>query len=201
MDIRARTQQPTFASIREPEQRGFIHRRVIGFAKRQVGRVARAVVSQVPGGSLALSTVDRLKGLKRGGGPAIPRLSQFAGPAAPVGFAGPIGQPQVAMVARPRVPSLTAADFQATVGAFGLPAIVPIAMQRVVLDCPPGMVVGKDDLCYPGAVLRRNSQFRKWRSPPKSSISRKDERCLAAVDRVQKKLKTLGKQAGLKVTG
>lgn len=52
---------------------------------------------------------------------------------------------------------------QAVAGAFGMPAIVPIAESRRHLSCPPGMVLGDDELCYPKAVLRRDSKFRKWR--------------------------------------
>ncbi len=82
-----------------------------------------------------------------------------------------------------------------------MPAMAPFAEQRVVLDCPGGMVLGKDNLCYPSAVLRRNSQFRKWRSAPRPTVTRRDERALARIDSVQKALKRLGKKAGLKVTG
>ena len=51
----------------------------------------------------------------------------------------------------------------AVAGAFGMPAIVPEASTRKHLTCPPGMVLGDDELCYPKAVLRRDSRFRKWR--------------------------------------
>jgi len=48
-------------------------------------------------------------------------------------------------------------------GAFGMPAMQPMSEMRRRLSCPSGMVLGKDDLCYPRAVLRRDSRFRKWR--------------------------------------
>ena len=51
----------------------------------------------------------------------------------------------------------------AVAGAFGMPAMVPFAESRTHLSCPPGMVLGRDDLCYPKQVLRRDSKFRKWR--------------------------------------
>ena len=52
---------------------------------------------------------------------------------------------------------------QAVAGAFGMPAMVPLAESRRMLSCPAGMVLGRDDLCYPKQVLRRDSKFRKWR--------------------------------------
>jgi len=52
---------------------------------------------------------------------------------------------------------------QAVAGAFGIPAMVPEAQPRTRLSCPPGMVLGRDNLCYPKQVLRRDSRFRKWR--------------------------------------
>jgi len=52
---------------------------------------------------------------------------------------------------------------QAVAGAFGIPAIIPLQIPSTRLDCPPGMVLGKDNLCYPRQVLRRDSKFRKWR--------------------------------------
>jgi len=48
-------------------------------------------------------------------------------------------------------------------GAFGMPAMRPNMRQSVTMSCPSGMVLGRDDLCYPKAVLRRDSKFRKWR--------------------------------------
>jgi len=52
---------------------------------------------------------------------------------------------------------------EAVAGAFGMPAMQPAAETRTHLSCPGGMVLGRDDLCYPRAVLRRDSRFRKWR--------------------------------------
>jgi len=56
-----------------------------------------------------------------------------------------------------------AGSAQAVAGAFGMPAIVPQAEMRRRLSCPPGMVLGEDELCYPKQVLRRDSRFRKWK--------------------------------------
>jgi hypothetical protein len=58
-------------------------------------------------------------------------------------------------------------EFTATAGAFGMPAMVPMSVQTVTHRCPPGMVLGRDNLCYPRQVLRRDSKFRKWRPGPR----------------------------------
>jgi hypothetical protein len=51
----------------------------------------------------------------------------------------------------------------AVTGAFGMPAIRPVNELRNHLTCPKSMVLGEDNLCYPRAVLRRDSRFRKWK--------------------------------------
>lgn len=55
------------------------------------------------------------------------------------------------------------APFEVTTGAFGMPASVPKVEMREHHSCPTGMVLGEDGLCYPKAVLRRNSRFRRWK--------------------------------------
>jgi len=57
----------------------------------------------------------------------------------------------------------SASEFQVTSGAFGMPATIPKEEVSTRLECPRGMVLGEDDLCYPKQVLRRDSRFRKWR--------------------------------------
>jgi len=182
-DIRARTQPPGLAAIRAPEQRGFVHKRVLGFLGKQV-------IKRIPGGQVALDIGKGIRSsLQQQKRPAIALPGLGPGGPAPLGFA-PAAVAPASQVALPAL---------AVVGAFDMPAIVPLALQRVTLDCPPGMVLGMDDLCYPSAVLRRNSRFRKWRSPPRPTITRRDERALGRIDAVRKDIKTLGKKAGLKV--
>lgn len=91
-------------------------------------------------------------------------------------------------------------EFATTEGSFGIPAAVPQTSQRIRRKCPPGMVLGRDNLCYPRQVLGRRNRFRKWRAPARPPISRKDMRALEAIDRVQKTVKELAKKAGLKAS-
>lgn len=87
-----------------------------------------------------------------------------------------------------------------TMGAFGMPAVTPVAEQRVRRRCPDGMVLGKDDLCYPKQVLPRRSKYRKWRGDPKPKISAQDWKTLKRAERVEEKAKEVAKTAGWKVT-
>lgn len=84
-------------------------------------------------------------------------------------------------------------------GAWGMPAVTPDVDTRRVLDCPRGMVLGIDDLCYPKAVLSSRNVNRKWRRPPKPTVSRRDEvairRAAAAKDRVLELAKDVGLHA------
>jgi len=197
---------------RPAEARGFIHKKAFGLLQRTFAPAIDVALGFVPGGSIVREGLKRIRGgpppgtIGRFGLGQTQPLPQFPptsfGPAAPFPpvIPPPLQLPSTPTITTPAERSL-GVDFQAVTGAFGMPAMAPFAETRVVLDCPPGMVLGKDDLCYPSAVLRRNSQFRKWRSAPRPTVTRRDERALARIDSVQKALKRLGKKAGLKVTG
>jgi len=66
---------------------------------------------------------------------------------------------------------LADAGFQAVAGSFGMPAVVPILDQITKHVCPSGFVLGDDNLCYPKAVLRRDSRFRKHRPGARPILS------------------------------
>ncbi len=83
-------------------------------------------------------------------------------------------------------------------GPFG---VTPQSIQRVVRQCPPMHRLAKDGLCYPKALLAKRSKLRMWPAEPAAPITRADGRALRGHERVEKKLKVLGKRAGLKVTG
>jgi len=90
--------------------------------------------------------------------------------------------------------------------AAGLPmlgpmGVIPESVQRVTRQCPPGHRLAKDGLCYPKALLAKRSKLRMWPAEPAPPITRADGRALRGHERVEKKLKVLGKRAGLKVTG
>lgn len=93
-------------------------------------------------------------------------------------------------------PGFVGAGGVATQGAFGLPALTPAAQQRTTLRCPAGMVLGKDNLCYPKAVLGRRSKFRKWRPDPRPALSANDAKTLRRAERIRKKIKGLAGDAG-----
>lgn len=83
-------------------------------------------------------------------------------------------------------------------GPFG---VVPESVQRVIRVCPTGHRLALDGLCYPKALLAKRSKLRMWPAEPAPPITRADGRALRGHERVEKKLKVLGKRAGLKVTG
>lgn len=81
-------------------------------------------------------------------------------------------------------------------GAFGLPAMTPAQEQRTRLNCPEGMVLGKDNLCYPKAILSRRSRFRKWRPAPRAKITAAEWKTLKKAARVKDEAKDVAKEAG-----
>ena len=88
---------------------------------------------------------------------------------------------------------------QATVGAFGLPALSPTGISRLVRKCGRGMVLGVDNLCYPKAVLTGRSKFRKWRRPVRPPVTRRDVIAIRRAAGARDRVKELAKDVGLKI--
>lgn len=89
---------------------------------------------------------------------------------------------------------------RAVQGSFGMPAIEPTVETRTHRSCPDGMVLGKDNLCYPKAILSRRSRFRKWRQPRRPMFTAGDLNAIRRAERLKKKARSIGKDLGLKVT-
>lgn len=96
-------------------------------------------------------------------------------------------------------PFITGAGGNAVQGGFGLPAITPTVEQRTHRTCPDGMVLGKDNLCYPKAVLSRRSRFRKWRQPRRPLFTAGDMNAIRRAERLKKKAKGIAKDLGFSV--
>lgn len=89
---------------------------------------------------------------------------------------------------------------RAVVGSFNLPAIQPEVETRTHRSCPDGMVLGRDNLCYPKAILSRRSKFRKWRQPRRPMFTAGDLNAIRRAERLKGKAKKIGKDLGFKVT-
>ncbi len=87
----------------------------------------------------------------------------------------------------------------ATVGAFGLPALTPTGVSRLVRRCGRGMVLGVDNLCYPKAVLTGRSKFRKWRRPVRPPVTRRDVVAIRRASGARDRVAELAKEVGLKI--
>jgi len=94
-------------------------------------------------------------------------------------------------------PFLTRAGGVAVAGAFGMPAFSPLEEQVLTRRCPPRMVLGFDNLCYPKAVLPPRSQFRKWKRAPSPTLSRRDEAAITRAASAKDRVLGLAKKAGL----
>jgi len=81
-------------------------------------------------------------------------------------------------------------------GAFGMPAIEPAVEMRQHRSCPTGMVLGRDGLCYPKAVLRRDSKFREWRPGMRPILTGGERRGITKARRsINKAREAVGLQA------
>ncbi len=91
--------------------------------------------------------------------------------------------------------------WEAVQGSFGMPAMTPLPVQRTRLECPAGMVLGKDDLCYPRSTpgLGRRGSFRKWKGDPKPKVSAAEWKTLQRAARTADKIKDVAKEAGFTV--
>lgn len=86
---------------------------------------------------------------------------------------------------------------QAVEGAFGMAAFVPEEEMRLTLVCPPGHVLGDDELCYPKAVLPRRSKFRKWRGEMRPPVSAADAKAIRKAAAAKERVLLLAKSVGL----
>ena len=176
------------------------------------GAIPGPLVPTAGGGGLGAAACNLLSGTARdfclaaltflpGGGPEVPLVERPGG--CPTGMVR-LGDRCVDFSAAfpGGDPLTTPAGGQATVGAFGLPALSPQGITRIVRKCGRGMVLGIDNLCYPKAVLTGRSKFRKWRRPVRPPISRRDvvaiKRAAGARDRVKELAKDVGLTVGAK---
>ena len=84
----------------------------------------------------------------------------------------------------------------ATMGAFGLPAVTPTIVGqrngRPIRQCPTGLVLGKDDMCYAGLPNR----FRKWPKKAKPPVTAADMKAIRRADRTKTRVKKLAGNVG-----
>lgn len=127
------------------------------------------------------------------------------------GFAGPGPCPQgrirvgsncisLGDLAPGGAPAVTGAGGVAVMGAFGLPAKQPTVETRIHRSCGPGMVLGRDNLCYPKAILSRRSKYRKHRLPPRPPVSAADMKAIRRAARAKDRVADLGRDVGLHVS-
>lgn len=168
-----------------------------------IGGIAGGLIGGPAGASIGagLGSAIEGRGRQRGAGrslvaqgPCLPGERRIGNTCVDFGAALPGGDP----LSRPATGTVIEAGGQTVEGSFGIPARVPVVELREHRDCGPGMVLGKDDLCYPRAVLSRRSQFRKWRQPARPPISRRDMNAIRSLERVQAAVKRLNKAAGFK---
>ncbi len=139
--------------------------------------------------------------------PQIPILNIQQAQASPTfGFNPPFGgAPGVGVQAGPvRLGFGESQDVRSQVA--GLPMLgpfgsTPAVESRAIRRCPPGHRLAIDGLCYPKQLLAKRSRLRMWPAEAAPPITRAEAKSLATRERTEKKIKTLGKRAGLKVTG
>lgn len=83
---------------------------------------------------------------------------------------------------------------QAVVGAWGKPALVPYTGSIPTRRCPPGAVLGKDNLCYARNSIP-NSE-RKWPKPPRPLLTAQEMKTLRKIKSLEKKVKRAWQAAG-----
>jgi hypothetical protein len=81
-------------------------------------------------------------------------------------------------------------------GMFGA-GVLPARMNRTVHACPAGLVLGKDNICYPKSVVGKKG--RKWNPGMKPPITGGDVAAIRRADRARGRVMSLGKDVGLYV--
>jgi len=83
---------------------------------------------------------------------------------------------------------------QAVMGAFGKPALQPYVDSQPVQRCPPGLVLGKDNLCYARSSIRNSD--RKWPKAPRPALSAQDMKTIRKAASLQNKVKRAAMKSG-----
>lgn len=170
--------------------------------------------TQLKAACIAAARAGQLPGPTRPTGPPLPPIPQpfpGTGPCPDgsfpvgntcfdVGAALPGGDPFFFPQTKPVTPGpTTLGTGQVVQGGFGLPAVSPAGISRLVRRCGPRMVLGIDNLCYPKAVLPPRSKFRKWRRAPRPVVSRRDEVAIKRAASARERVFNLAKDVGLHV--
>ncbi len=190
---------------RFPMAEGFVHQ-----------RIGRAIGGFVEGGFTGAA-----REFVRGGNPRLPKpparcgsgfsldsrgncvQDRFPIRVGPIGIDPgaflPGGDPGIGFVPR----ETTTAVGEAVIGAFDMPAIVPEVVGTIrrrdgstgpILHCPPGSVLGRDDLCYMGLT----NKWRKWPKASRPPVSASDAKCIRRAASATKRVERLAKSVGLK---
>ena len=89
---------------------------------------------------------------------------------------------------------------EARMGAFGLPAVTPTIVGerngRPIRQCPTGLVLGKDNMCYAGLPQR----FRKWPRKRKPPVTAADMKAIRRAARTSERVKRLAGDVGFTCT-
>ena len=182
-----------------------------------IGRGIKGAVTGFAAGGPAGGVLGGLGGIFGGGGGGGPQ--QFTGSSCPDGFVFRNGRCEVSGfrgTAERFLPGGSTGVLpgpvgggEATVGAFGLPAMLPAQVGTVVrnngtvgpiLRCGAGMVLGKDDLCYPTQILTGRSRFRKHKKARRAPVTAADAEAIRRAARTKDRVKRLAKDVGLKMT-
>ncbi len=121
------------------------------------------------------------------------------------GFAGTVQQ----LLPFGQTGTLSDSSGQATVGAFGIPAMVPAQVGTItrndgtvgpILRCPRRMVLGYDNLCYPKAILSKRSKFRKHKGKISPPVTAQDVKAIRRAKATRERVKDLAQDVGWKVS-
>ncbi len=183
------------STIPPNEQRDFVHKRILGAATGFVtGGLGGAAAGFLTGGSGSA----RFTGSDPGAGLGITSCPPGTvrgrdGVCERTGFRAQVQQ------ALPGGRTGTQADIfgDAVVGFMGVPALVPAQVPSFRQQCPPGMVLGRDNLCY-NKGTKGVAAFRKWPPGTKPFLTGGEVKCIRRANTL---MKSKTKKAFLKGLG
>lgn len=114
------------------------------------------------------------------------------------GCSSPMVKDESGICVFPGSPGDVSTGGTAVMGAFGMPAQQAVVIGEIhgrpVRRCNPGLVLGKDNLCYPKGSLPR--MYRKWKPAPRPAISAADTKAINRADRAKQRVKRLASKVG-----
>ena len=180
---------PSPAILNMPSE-SFVHKRIGGALRGlATGGPIGAAAGFLGGGAPSIAP-QRISGALPGKCPGVGSFYVPGVGCVNVGDLGPAGAPAITQPGTELVSVPLVSE-----GMFGALSTTPVSVASSRLQCPKGLVLGKDERCYAKGTIP--PKLRKWRPATRPPITAGDVRAIRRAASAKGRVKKLGKDVGL----